>query len=88
MAAEILARRKHYGIGRADGLCESRRMAVNPIPADYPGVTPQLYGRNAADLIDFYKTAFGASELYRLKMPDAEVPVEEMQRQCDAMTAS
>ena len=37
---------------------------VNPIPKGYEGITPQLFVRNAADAIEFYKKAFGAQEEY------------------------
>jgi PhnB protein len=53
-------------------------MAVNPIPADYPGVTPHLYCRDAVSLIEFYKTAFGATEIYRLLMPDGRIGHAEL----------
>ncbi len=43
-------------------------MAVNPIPAGYPGVTSYLVVRGAAKAIEFYKRAFGATELFRLPM--------------------
>lgn len=43
-------------------------MAVNPIPADYAGVTSYLIVRGAARAIDFYQRAFGATELFRLPM--------------------
>ena len=45
-------------------------MAVNPIPADYAGVTSYLIVRGAAKAIDFYQRAFGATELFRLPMGD------------------
>ena len=45
-------------------------MAVNPIPADYAGVTSYLIVRGAAKAIDFYKRAFGATELFRMPMGD------------------
>jgi len=45
-------------------------MAVNPIPADYAGVTSYLIIRGAAKAIDFYKRAFGATELFRMPMGD------------------
>jgi len=45
-------------------------MAVNPIPADYAGVTSYLIVRGAARAIDFYQRAFGATELFRLPMGD------------------
>ncbi len=45
-------------------------MTVNPIPADYAGVTSYLIVRGAARAIDFYQRAFGATELFRLPMGD------------------
>ena len=42
-------------------------MAVDPIPAGYPRVTPYLCCRGAADAIEFYKTVLGATE--RMRMP-------------------
>jgi len=45
-------------------------MAVNPIPADYAGVTSYLIVRGAAKAIDYYQRAFGATELFRLPMGD------------------
>ena len=44
-------------------------MAVTPIPPDYAGVTSYLIVRGAAKAIDFYKRAFGATELFRMPMP-------------------
>lgn len=44
-------------------------MAVSPIPAGYAGVTAYLIVRGAAKAIDFYKHAFGATELFRMPMP-------------------
>jgi PhnB protein len=42
-------------------------MAVDPIPAGYPRVTPYLCCRGAADAIEFYKEVLGATE--RMRMP-------------------
>lgn len=42
-------------------------MAIDPIPAGYPRVTPYLCCRGAADAIEFYKAVFGATE--RMRMP-------------------
>jgi PhnB protein len=44
-------------------------MAVKPIPQGYHSITPYLIIKGAAAAIDFYKKAFGATELFR--MPDA-----------------
>ena len=44
-----------------------------PIPAGYEHSTPYLVCKNAAQAIEFYKKAFGATELYRIPMPDGKV---------------
>ena len=43
---------------------------VKPIPDGYHSVTPYLIVDNAAEAINFYKQAFGATELFRLPMGD------------------
>ena len=43
-------------------------MPVKPIPEGYHAITPYLIIDGAAQAIDFYKKAFGATELFR--MPD------------------
>jgi PhnB protein len=52
-------------------------MSVSPIPQGYHNVTPYLTVDNASSAIDFYKRAFGASEVMRLddgkKITHAEV---------------
>lgn len=48
-------------------------MPVNPIPKGFEGATPYLCCKDAARMLDFYKEAFGATELYRLPMPDGRV---------------
>jgi PhnB protein len=45
-------------------------MAAKPIPEGYEGVTPYLILDGAAAAIDFYKKAFGATELFRMPMGD------------------
>ena len=40
---------------------------VKPIPDGYHSVTPYLIIKGAADAIEFYKTAFGATELFRME---------------------
>ena len=44
-------------------------MPVKHIPEGYHSITPYLIIKGAAAAIDFYKKAFGATELFR--MPDA-----------------
>ena len=48
-------------------------MAVKPIPEGYHSVTPYLIVRGAASALDFYKKAFGATELFRFPMPDGRI---------------
>ncbi len=40
---------------------------------DYHTVTPVIAIKGAAAALDFYKRAFNATELYRMKMPDGTV---------------
>jgi PhnB protein len=46
---------------------------VEPIPEQYPGVTPYLSINDAASAIEFYKKGFGATELSRLNNPDGTI---------------
>ncbi len=48
-------------------------MAVAPIPAGYHAVTPYLIVKDAVKALDFYKRAFGATELLRLDNPDGTI---------------
>jgi PhnB protein len=45
-------------------------MATKPIPEGYRTATPYLIVKGGADAIDFYKKAFGATEM--LRMADAQ----------------
>ena len=45
-------------------------MSVSPIPEGYHSVTPYLTVSDAEAAIDFYKRAFGATEMLRLPMGD------------------
>lgn len=51
---------------------------VNPIPVGYEGATPCLCCEDADDAIEFYKRAFGATEIYRITMPDGAVDHAEI----------
>jgi PhnB protein len=44
-------------------------MAVKPIPDGYHSVTPYLIVKGAANALEFYKKAFGATELMRMAGP-------------------
>jgi PhnB protein len=46
---------------------------VKPIPEGYHSVTPYLIIKNAAEAIEFYKKAFGATELFRIDQPDGKI---------------
>ncbi len=48
-------------------------MAVQPVPEGYHTVTPYLVMRDASRAIDFYKKAFGATELVRMGGPDGKI---------------
>jgi PhnB protein len=52
---------------------------VNPIPEDYPRVTPYLIVDGAADAIDFYKTVLGAAERMRMEGPEGKVGHAELE---------
>lgn len=53
-------------------------MSVKPIPDGYHTVTPYLIIAGAAKAIEFYKAAFGATELLRLPTPDGNVAHAEI----------
>ena len=46
---------------------------VKPIPDNYHTVTPYLVVDGAAKAIDFYKSAFGATELMRMPAPENRI---------------
>lgn len=46
---------------------------TNPIPEGYHSVTPYLSIKGAAKAIDYYKQAFGATELFRMAGPDGKI---------------
>ena len=53
-------------------------MAVKPVPEGYHTLTPYLVMKNAARAIEFYKKAFGASEVLRIPAPDGGVAHAEV----------
>lgn len=57
--------------GTANAIPETRK--VQPIPEGYHTATPYLFIRGAARAIEFYKQAFGATELLRLQQPDGRI---------------
>lgn len=53
-------------------------MSTKPIPEGYHTLTPYLNVRGAVQAIDFYKAAFGATEIMRMSMPDGSIAHAEM----------
>jgi PhnB protein len=53
-------------------------MAVKPIPDGYHTITNYLIVNDAKAAIEFYKQAFGATEQFRLPMPDGRVGHAEL----------
>ncbi len=51
---------------------------VKPIPDGYHSVTPHLIIKDAAAAIEFYKKAFGATELFRMDQPNGKVAHAEI----------
>ena len=54
-------------------------MPVKSIPDGYHTATPYLIVRGAAQALDFYEAAFGATELYRLPDPSGRIGHAEIQ---------
>jgi len=52
--------------------------AVKPVPDGYHTATPYLIVNGAAEAIEFYKQAFGATESMRLEAPGGKVGHAEM----------
>ena len=52
---------------------------VRPIPEGYSTVTPYLIVKDAARAIEFYRQAFGATEVFRMARPDGRVHHAEIQ---------
>jgi PhnB protein len=53
-------------------------MSVKPIPEGYHSLTPYLIIRGATEAIEFYKKAFGATELFRFPAPEGKIGHAEM----------
>jgi PhnB protein len=51
---------------------------VNPVPDGYHTATPYLIVKGAAKAIEFYKQAFGATELERMEGPDGRIAHAEL----------
>jgi PhnB protein len=65
---------KHYeAIDASEEEEKHMSTKVKPIPDGYRGATPYLCCRDAARAIEFYRQAFGASELMRMAQPDGRI---------------
>jgi PhnB protein len=53
--------------------------SVNPIPDNYPRVSPHLSIAGAAAAIDFYTSVLGATERMRMTMPDGAIAHAEIE---------
>ena len=53
-------------------------MKAKPIPDGYESAIPYIICKNASRAIEFYKKAFGATELERILMPDGRVGHAEL----------
>ena len=51
---------------------------VKPVPDGYHTATPYLIVKGAAKAIEFYKQAFGATELERMETPDGKIAHAEI----------
>jgi PhnB protein len=51
---------------------------VKPIPDGYHSITPYLYVKGGAKALEFYATALGAQELFRMPTPDGKIGHAEM----------
>ena len=52
---------------------------VSHIPEGYNSITPYLIIKGAAQAIEYYKTVFGATEVFRMDQPDGKVGHAELQ---------
>jgi PhnB protein len=53
-------------------------MAVKPIPEGYHTLAPYLAVEDAAQAIEYYKSAFGATERIRMQAPDGSIGHAEL----------
>lgn len=52
--------------------------SVQAIPAGYHSIQPYLHVRGAVQAMEFYKKAFGATEVMRMPTPDGRIQHAEM----------
>ena len=51
---------------------------VSSIPEGYNSITPYLIIKGAAQAIEYYKSVFGATEVFRMDQPDGKVGHAEL----------
>ena len=54
-------------------------MSVQPVPEGYNTLSPALAVENAAEAIEFYKRAFGATERFRMEGPGGTIAHAELE---------
>ena len=57
---------------------KAAKKKVNPVPKNYPVLTPYLCLKGATQAIDFYKKAFGAKERMRMPAPGGMIGHAEL----------
>ena len=58
---------------------KTKKDAVSAIPSGFRTVTPYLAIKNAVKALEFYKKAFGATEVHKTIMPDGRLGHAEIQ---------
>src|SRR5207249_7653335 len=58
---------------RLNTVTEGKFMNVKPIPPGHHTVTPYLAIKNGVKALEFYRKAFGATEILKLIMPDGRL---------------
>jgi PhnB protein len=76
---EIERRAAAFMAGQSSAGTDLAPTKVKPAPEGYHTVTPYLAVSGAAGAIEFYKRAFGATEVSRLSMPDGKIGHAEVQ---------
>jgi PhnB protein len=72
-AVEIVRRQSDGTWKLLAGDPDGRESAAEGAPGGHHTVTPYLAIKDAVKALEFYKTAFGATETYRLLMPDGRL---------------
>jgi PhnB protein len=70
----------HRNINPQPAILKEKIMSkkVSPIPKGYNSITPYLIIKGAAQAIEYYKSVFGATEVFRMDQPDGKVGHAEL----------